>query len=294
MADEALIRSLLFVPGDSERKQLKSLESAADCLILDLEDSVMPQNKAAARGVLATFLASETARNTRIQLYVRVNALDTGLTAEDLAAVMQAHPDGIVLPKSRSADEVRELHRQLERLEAAHRRTKSPARILPIVTETAGSLFNLGGYKDCSPRLWGMMWGAEDLSADLGATRNRLEDGSLTPPFELARSLCLYACAHAGVVAVDAISPVIGDPQAIAREAAAARRDGFGAKAAIHPGQLAPINEQMSPSAEELAWAKAVIAAFADPKAAGATTLNGKMLDRPHLRLAQRMLGIKG
>ncbi len=284
------MRSLLFIPGDSEKKLAKGVTTAADCLILDLEDSVTPANKDAARRTAVSFLKT-AAENCGKQLFVRINALQSGMAIEDLVAVVPAHPDGIVLPKSRSGEDVAQLHHYLDALEIACHREKSPARILPIITEVTASLFALASYRNASARLWGVMWGAEDLATELGALENR-SDGQLRPPFELARSLCLYAAAHAGVVAVDTVSPVIADTAVLAQETAAAKRDGFTAKAAIHPLQVPIINEQMSPSTDELAWATRVIAAFDASGGAGAVSLDGKMLDRPHWNAARRLLGL--
>ena len=286
-----MIRSLLFVPGDSEKKLAKGLTTAADCLILDLEDSVVPANKEAARRMTSDFLGTAGVRDCGKLFFVRVNALQSGMAIADLAEVMRAHPDGIVLPKSRSGADIAQLHDYLDALETAYRRAKGPAKILAIVTELPASLFALSTYKDSSARLWGMMWGAEDLSVELGARQNRLE-GRLRPPFELARSLCLYAAAHAGVVAVDTVSPVINDASALREETVAAKGDGFTAKAAIHPLQVPIINEQLSPSSEEVTWARRVVAAF-ESSEAGAINLDGKMLDRPHWRVARRLLGLE-
>jgi citrate lyase subunit beta/citryl-CoA lyase len=284
------MRSLLFIPADSEKKLVKGLSTPADCLILDLEDSVTPANKDAARRIAVSFLETAAAEQCAKQLFVRINALQSGMAIEDLVTVLPAHPDGIVLPKCRSGEDVTQVHHYLDALEIAYRREKSPARILPIITEVAAALFALATYKNASDRLWGLMWGAEDLATELGALDNRA-DGQLRPPFELARSLCLYAAAHAGVVAVDTVSPTIADAQSLAKETVAAKRDGFTAKAAIHPLQVPVINEQLSPSSDEIAWATRVIAAFDASGGAGTISLDGKMLDRPHWKVARRILG---
>jgi citrate lyase subunit beta/citryl-CoA lyase len=283
------MRSLLFIPADSEKKLAKGLSTAADCLILDLEDSVTQPNKDAARRVAARFLNS--AANCGKQLFVRINALQSGMAIADLVAVLPAHPDGVVLPKSRSGEDVTQLDHYLDALEVAYRRDKAPARILPIITEVPASLFALATYRNATDRLWGVMWGAEDLATELGALENR-GGGELRPPFELARSVCLYAAAHAGVNAVDTVSPVIADTHLLAQETSAARRDGFTAKAAIHPLQVPVINEQLAPSSDELAWARRVIAAFDASGGAGTISLDGKMLDRPHWKVARRILGL--
>ncbi|TDN62338.1 CoA ester lyase [Paraburkholderia sp. BL10I2N1] len=281
-----MIRSFMFVPADSERKLEKSLASASDALIFDLEDSVATSRKAGARSCLHRFLLQHRGRIDK-HVYVRVNDLTSGMTVNDLAAVMQHRPDGIVLPKSISGEDVRCLSYYLDVFDAVNSRTGSPTRILPIVTETASSLFEFGSYKNASPRLMGLMWGAEDLSADIGA-RRRKSSGRWTGAIAHARSLCLIAAANAGVPAIDAISAEIADLRVVESEALEAKQDGFAAKAAIHPSQVLPINDVFTPSDEELRWAHRVISAFND--GSGVATLDGQMLDRPHMRLAERLL----
>ncbi|WP_414444383.1 HpcH/HpaI aldolase/citrate lyase family protein [Burkholderia sp. 22PA0106] len=281
-----MIRSLLFVPADSPRKLEKSLGSAADALIFDLEDAVAPGNKAEARACLAAFLA-ETRHAVGKRVFVRVNDLTTGLTLDDLAATMPFRPDGYVLPKSRGGDDVRTLALYLDAFEKACPGASGTTEIIAIATETATSVFGLNSYRNASPRLSGLMWGAEDLSADLGA-RTAHVDGQWLPAFELARSMCLFAAAHAGVTAIDTVPTEIRNADALRAESERARRDGFTAKAAIHPAQLTVINAAFSPSAEEQAWATRVLDAFQSGD--GVATLDGRMLDRPHLKLATRIL----
>jgi len=281
-----MIRSYMFVPADSLRKLEKSIEGDADALIFDLEDSVATNRKSEARSCLDGFLAQRRSEINQ-HVYVRVNDLSSGATLDDLAIVMRHGPDGIVLPKSTSADDVRQVGHYLGAFEAAYRLGGSPTRILPIVTETSSSLFRLDGYKDATPRLVALMWGAEDLAADIGALR-RKSDGRWTGAFAHARALCLLAAANAGVPAVDAISAEISDLQSVECETREAKQDGFSAKAAIHPAQLRPINEVFTPSEDELDWARRVIAAFDEGH--GVATMDGKMVDRPHLRLAQRLI----
>lgn len=281
-----MIRSFLFVPADSRRKLEKSLTSSADAVIFDLEDAVAPERKVDARSCLAEFLAEK--RNTiEKHVFVRLNDLTTGLTLDDLAATMPFRPDGYVLPKSRGGCDVRTLGLYLDAFEKAYPDESAATGIIAIATETATSVFGLNTYKDASPRLYGLMWGAEDLSADLGAATAHF-NGQWTPTFDLARSMCLFAAAHAGVVAIDAVLTEIHNAEALRAESDIARRDGFTAKAAIHPAQVAVINEAFSPSAEELAWATRVVAAFRSGD--GVATLDGRMLDRPHLEFATRIL----
>lgn len=283
------MRSWLFVPGDSERKFARASEGEADVLILDLEDSVLPANKQAARGTTRAMLEAPRGRQQR---WVRVNALDTGLTLGDLAAVMPARPDGIVLPKCAEAGQVRQLGHWLDAFEAAQGLEAAPTRILAIATETAASLFGLGSYAQAGPRLAALTWGAEDLSADIGGLANRA-DGAWLGVYRLARELCLAAAAAAGVPAIDTVHVDINDLDGLAADARTARRDGFAGKMIIHPSHVAATNAAFTPAPEELDWARRVVAAFADG-GAGATRMDGKMLDRPHLRLAERLLAQGG
>lgn len=284
------MRSFLFVPGDSERKFARAAEGAADALILDLEDSVAMAGKAAARQVTVGMLAAPRGRQQR---YVRVNALDTGLTLADLAAVMPARPDGIVLPKCADAGQVRQVSLWLDAFEVAAGAAPGGTRILAIATETAGSLFGLGSYAEAGPRLSGLMWGAEDLSASLGASANRL-DGRWLAPFRLARDLCLAGAAAAGVPAIDTVHVDIEDLAGLEADAREARRDGFAGKAVIHPKHVEVVNAVFTPAPEELDWARRVVTAFATAGDAGVLRMDGKMLDRPHLRLAERLLAAAG
>ena len=282
------MRSLLFVPADSERKLARSLESGADALILDLEDSVAAPNRPTARRLARQFLDAHGP--DRVRRYVRINPLDSGLALDDLAATVAGRPDGILLPKCRPED-VRTLDHYLSAFEAAAGAAVGQIRIIAIATETPQAVFALGGYGGVSPRLEAITWGAEDLSACLGGS-NRTEAGEYDGPYTLARSLCLLAAAAAEVVAIDTIYTDFRDPDGLNAEARAARRSGFTAKMAIHPAQITTINEAFSVSAAERAWAERVIAAFAAQPDAGTLALDGKMIDRPHLVLARRLLGL--
>lgn len=281
------MRSLLFVPGDDERKIAKGLASAADALILDLEDAVAQPRKAAARELCAATLAA----GARMKLFVRMNALDTPNALLDLAAVVKARPYGIMLPKCRNGDDARLVAHYLTALEARDGVPAGEIRILPIVTETGGSMFGLGGYESpANPRLCGMLWGGEDLAADVGATTNRDENGRYAAPYQLARSLCLFAATSASVIAVDAVYTNFRDSAGLRQESIEGLRAGFSAKAAIHPDQIAVINEAFTPSAADVEAARKVIAAFDATPGAGVVSVDGKMLDRPHYRTAQRVL----
>jgi citrate lyase subunit beta / citryl-CoA lyase len=289
MSLASAVRSWLFVPGDSAAKQQKAAASAADALILDLEDSVAPERLREARERVRDFLASRRPRSAQ-QLWVRVNALASGKLADDLAATMPGAPDGYVLPKVSCAREALEVADLLPSLEREHGCAPGATKLVVIATETAHSLLALSDYATtANARLAGLTWGAEDLSAALGATAYAA-DGSLTFTFELARSLCLIAAGAAGVPAVDGVCVDFRNTDALNREAARACRDGFLGKLAIHPAQVAPINAAFSPQPHEVARARAVVAAFAAAPEAGVLSLDGQMLDRPHLLRAQRIL----
>jgi citrate lyase subunit beta/citryl-CoA lyase len=284
------MRSLLFVPGDSSRKLEKALASGADVLLIDLEDSVDLSAKEEARRVTAAFLSEQQATSDRPRLFVRVNGLTTGLTDADLDGVMQAAPDGIVLPKTVGGADVAHLGAKLAVREAEFDLKDGATRILAIATENAAGVFALGTFAGASHRLMGMTWGGEDLSADLGAETNRDADGAYTDPYRLARSLTLLGGAAAGVDAVDSVFTNFRDMAGLEAECRTARRDGFVAKMAIHPAQVPVINEAFTPSQEAIDKAKAVIEAFKANPGAGVVGVNGEMLDRPHQLRAERLL----
>jgi citrate lyase subunit beta / citryl-CoA lyase len=282
------MRSMLFVPGDSPRKFEKASQGNASALIIDLEDSVVPDKKQEARGLTRTMLGGHRGGP---KLYVRVNALDTGMTLQDLAAVMPAAPDGIVLPKCRSGDDVRQLALWLDAFEAAAGTAAETTRIVVVATETAESVFGLGTYKDCSARLAGLMWGAEDLAASLGATENG-SAGIFHSPYRLARDMCLMGAAAAQVAAIDTVYTDIENLAGLELETRIARRDGFSAKALIHPKHVDIVNAAFEPTTAEREWAKKIVAAFAANPELGTLRLEGKMIDKPHLRAAMKTLGI--
>jgi citrate lyase subunit beta / citryl-CoA lyase len=287
------MRSLLFVPADSERKLDRSRQSGADALILDLEDSVVPGNRASARQRARAFLASSG--STGFRRYVRINPLASGVALDDLIAVVPERPDGVLLPKCLPED-VRTLDHYLSALEAASGLPPGAVQIIAIATETPAAMLALanhahGGYGDSSPRLKGITWGAEDLSAAIGG-QNRREDGIYDDVYRMARSLCLLVAAAAEAAPIDTIYTDFRDEEGLAAECAAARRSGFTAKMAIHPAQIPVINEAFSVTEEEHIWAHKVMAAFAANPDAGTLALDGKMVDRPHLTLARRLLGL--
>jgi len=284
------MRSMLFVPGDSVRKFESARKTAADCLILDLEDSVAPDQKAGARDIVVGMLKQNDGRQ---KLYVRVNALDTGLTLGDLAAIVPARPDGIVLPKCEGGADIDRLALYLDAFEAAAGIDNGHIRIVPVATETARAVFKLDTFAGCSKRLWGLMWGGEDLSAAIGATRNRT-NGLFRSPYLLARDLCLIASGAAGVVPVDTIYADIDNLDGLKAEAIAARTDGFLCKAIIHPKHVDIVNAAFTPSADELAHAQRIVDAFAQNPTAGVVRVDGRMVDKPHLRAAQKTLELAG
>lgn len=268
-------RSWLFVPADSEKKIAKACDSQADAIIFDLEDSVAPERKAVARDILKGL----GKRSRGPQWWVRINPLRTDEHRRDLKLIGIADVHGVVLPKAEGGGDV---------LELAHRTGNIP--IHAIVTETAASLFGLLTYRDPKSPLAAMSWGAEDLSAALGASSKYDEDGSLSFTYRMARSLCLAGAVAAGVQPVDGVFADFRDEAGLTAEARAAAREGFTGKLAIHPAQVAPINAAFSPSADELAHAREIIAAFEARPDAGVLSVRGKMVDRPHLVQARRVV----
>ncbi|ANO50863.1 HpcH/HpaI aldolase/citrate lyase family protein [Woeseia oceani] len=279
-------RSYLFVPGDSERKLAKARDSGADALIVDLEDSVAPNGRPAARRQAGEFLADRAVQ----ELWLRINPLDSEDALLDLRAAFPGAPHGIVLPKANGASDIARLDDLLNGFEAEHGLPMGQTKIMPLVTERPEALFRLHEYAGSSERLAAMSWGGEDLSAAVGATRNRDEHGNWLAPYELARSLCLFGAAAAGVDAVDTVFTNFRDVSGLASYAAAARRDGFSGMLAIHPAQVAAINAAFTPGKDEIQRAQRIVALFADSPDAGALGLDGEMLDRPHLLQAERLL----
>ncbi|MGX8013762.1 HpcH/HpaI aldolase/citrate lyase family protein [Mesorhizobium sp. ORM8.1] len=283
------MRSLLFVPGDSERKLEKGFGAGADVVIVDLEDSVAPANKVAARAAAASFISSQR-QKTPSAVYVRVNDLSTGLTDDDLAALVPAKPDGIMLPKSNRGQDVQQLAARLRVREAENGLPDGGIRILPIITETAAGVLAAASYAGASARLAGLTWGAEDLSAAIGARSARDESGRYTDVFRLARTMTILAASAAELAAIDTVFPEFRDMVAFEAECREAERDGFTGKMAIHPAQVPVINAAFTPSAEAVERSRAVVEAFAAAGNPGVVGIDGKMYDRPHLRLAERLL----
>jgi len=281
-----VIRSFLFVPGDSERKLEKAAAVGADALIVDLEDSVTAEARPAARELARDYIAGKD------KVWVRINPADGKDALSDLQAVMPSAPAGIVLPKPRSADDAMRLAMTLDELESTHGIAAGATKILPLCTERPRALFSLESYVGATPRLAGLSWGAEDLSAALGAKTNRDTDGNWLPPYELARSLCLLAAAAAEVPAFDTVFTDFRDTDGLARYATSAARDGFAGMLAIHPAQVETINDAFSPTVGEIERAERIVALFEDNPGAGVLGLEGEMIDRPHLVQARRIIAL--
>ncbi|WP_172449745.1 HpcH/HpaI aldolase/citrate lyase family protein [Porphyrobacter sp. HT-58-2] len=296
MSNPALpkMRSWLFAPGDSEKKMGKAIDGSADIALLDLEDSVAPEKKPSARQMVADTIA---ASDNRARLWVRINPVSTSDCIADLVAVIPAQPGGVFLPKAEGAADLTRLHHYLTALEAANGIPPGRTLIAALVTETAAAMFRTGDYAGDYPgreRLVAMSWGAEDLSSALGAREQRGPDGEYSHTYEMARSLCLIGASAAGVAAIETVQPEFRDLEALETRARRVRAQGFRGMLAIHPAQVDPINAAFTPSAAELAHARAVVQAFDDHPGAGVVALDGAMLDRPHLALAQRLLAEAG
>ena len=288
-ADDAktnVMRSFLFVPADSERKLQKAGDAGADALILDLEDSVAADARPEARILVREYLAGKD------NVWVRINPIDSADAAADLEGVMPSAPAGIVLPKPRSAAAAIELDERLSALESEHGIEPGTTRILVLCTEHPEALFTLHSYIGATDRLMGLTWGAEDLSAAVGAARNRDENGNWLPTYEMARSFCLLAAAAAEVAAIDTVFTDFKDTDGLRRYASNARRDGFSGMLAIHPAQVETINAAFQPTTEELQRAMRIVELFAANPGAGVIGLDGEMFDRPHLVQARRLLAM--
>jgi citrate lyase subunit beta/citryl-CoA lyase len=282
------LRSLLFVPGDSERKFAKARTAGADALILDLEDSVAPLQKVAAREIVSRLVEDEAPRDWAF--FVRINALETGLALDDLCAVVKPGLDALLIPKTNGAADVERVAHYLDALEAKSGMPQGSVKLAIVATETAKAMFALGSYVPAHPRLAGLTWGAEDLSAALGATDNKEADGAWTFPYAVARAQCLFAASAAEVAPIDTLFVDFRDTESLERDCRRSRRDGFTGRIAIHPDQVATINRCYAPSEAEIAHAEKIVAAFAANPGAGTLGVDGKMVDIPHLKAAQETL----
>jgi citrate lyase subunit beta/citryl-CoA lyase len=287
------IRSFLFIPGDSEKKLGKVEDCGADAVILDLEDAVAPVNKERARALVAEFLTARPRDRRSVQLWVRINPLDTDLALDDLAAVVAGGPDGLMLPKANGPQDVQQLSYYLDALEAQARQPAGSIKILPVATETAIAPFALAGYATARlSRLAGLTWGAEDLSAAIGASTNLDPAGGWALTYRMVRAQMLLAAHAAGVAAIETLYVDFRDDEGLSQSCSAARAEGFSGRIAIHPAQVAVINAAFSPSDHEIAFARRVVAAFEVEPAVGTVGIDGKMYDIPHLKQARQVLAL--
>ncbi|MCZ8018199.1 CoA ester lyase [Novosphingobium sp.] len=291
------MRSWLFVPGDSEKKLGKAAATGADVIIVDLEDSVAPANKPRARELAREWLGAHRHQvaERKFGRWVRINALDSRMWRDDLVAVLPGAPDGIMLPKSAGPESVQALGAELYELEQRSGLATGSVKILPLVSETAAAAISIPAYASAPlPRLAGLTWGGEDLSAAIGASRKYDKDGRWTDAFRLVRAQTLLTAHARGVIAIDTLHADFADTKGLKRIAEEARADGFTGMLAIHPAQVPVINEAFTPTEAELEEARAIVAAFAGSPDAGTLQIDRRMIDRPHLTLARRMLGIEG
>lgn len=282
------LRSLLFVPGDSERKLAKAETAGADVLILDLEDAVAPAMKDRAREIIGAIVRHRAARPWRA--FVRINDLASGLALADLSAIVRPGLDGVLLPKANGAEDLQSIARELDAIEAVNDMAPNSVKIAVVATETPRAMFNLSSYAPPHPRLVGLTWGAEDLAAAIGATDNKDADGAWTYPYQIARAQCLFAAAAAGVAPIETLYADFRDAAGLERNCRMARRDGFTGRIAIHPDQVPIINQAFTPSADEVALARRIVDAFDASPERGALGIDGKMYDIPHLKAARRTL----
>jgi len=278
---------MLFVPGDRPDRFAKAEASGADAVIFDLEDAVTPARRPRARVDVSNYLKMS---DRQVPLWVRINPIETNDALPDMAAIAFSRPDGIMLPKARSGEDVRRLDHWLEVLETAHGFDVGSIKVIPLITESASAVLNAASFAPAPARVLGLTWGAEDLAADLGSLGNKDATGEYEPPYVIASTMCLYAAAAAGAWPIDTVDTETKDMTAVERRARASRRAGYVAKLAIHPAQIPAIHAAFTPTAEEIDWAERVLAAFRDAGGQGAIQLDGKLLDRPHVRQAERIL----
>ena len=286
------MRSLLFVPGDSEKKILKATATDADCLILDLEDAVAFEKKTIARDIATAFLTGNPDRVKDI--YVRINPLDGPFYLEDCYSIIPACPTGIVIPKVNGVEDILKVVSMLEILEKEHGTPSENTKIIALTAETPESIFSLGDFRELIPRLQALTWGAEDLGASISSTSNLTDSKNWTAPFQLVRSLCLFAAHAAGVEAIDTVMADFKDTEHLATICKLAKRDGFTGKLCIHPSQVPIVNECFSPTQSEINDAETIINAFAENPESGALQIDGVLIDKPHLEKAQRVLQLAG
>lgn len=283
------MRSWMFVPGDSEKKLAKAGTCGADVVIVDLEDAVAPQAKQAARPLACEWLTVH--RRKLSQRWVRINAIDTPLWRDDLAAVMPGAPDGIMVPKAAGPEQLQILAAEIADLERRNGLDAGSTKLLPLVSETPAAALGIGAYAGASlPRLAGLTWGAEDLSAAIGASRKRDEAGRWTDTFRMVRAQVLLAAHARKVLPIDTLHADFRDISGLERAARESHADGFAGMLAIHPDQVPVINAAFTPGEEEIAEARRIVEAFSAAPGAGALAFDGRMLDQPHLEQARRLL----
>jgi citrate lyase subunit beta / citryl-CoA lyase len=283
------MRSMLFVPGDRPDRFEKAVASGADAVILDLEDAVTAASRPRARHDVADYLR---AGSRQVPLWVRVNPVGTDDVLPDLAIVAPARPDGVMLPKARHGEDLERLDHWLQVLEAEHEFPADSIKVIALVTESAQAMLNGATFKSPPARVIGYTWGAEDLAADVGAAANRTVDGEYEFLYRMGRAICLLMAAAAGVAAIDTIDVEFRDLEAVERRARSSRRDGFVGKLAIHPAQVTPIHAAFNPSPEEVEWARRVVEVLSNSPGSGAVAVDGRMIDRPHLKQAERILAV--
>ncbi|MGZ5923322.1 MAG: HpcH/HpaI aldolase/citrate lyase family protein [Rhizomicrobium sp.] len=281
-----ILRSLLFVPADSEKKLAKSKSSPADALILDLEDSVAPENRVKARGLARDFLKDAH----RQSIWVRINPVSSPDFVADMEAVVASAPAGLIVPKPDGPQDLLKLDAHLIALEAKAGLSQRSIKLLPVATETPTAVLSLQDYRNAPPRLAALSWGAEDLAAALGAATNRDDNGEFLFIHKMVRALVLIAAKAAGVDAIETLHADFRDMKGLERAARLAQREGFSGMLAIHPDQVELINAAFTPSAADIEHATKVVAAFAG--GAGVASLDGKMLDQPHLKQARHVLAL--
>ena len=284
-------RSMLFAPADSDRKMEKARGCGADLVILDLEDSVAAERKPLARDAARAFLGANTDRSKQ-ELWVRINPLSSEYALADLAGVLPGAPDGIMIPKPDSGADIATLDHYLTALETAFGIVPGHVKIIPVATETAKSIFTMGTYTGASPRMTLMTWGAEDISAVVGASSNRDEQGHYYPLYDLARTLCLAAAVAADAVPIDTVYTNFRNAAGLEEECLRVRRQGYQGKISIHPDQIEIINRCFTPTPDEVAFARKVIDAFAANPGLGTIGIDGKMIDMPHLKQCRKIMGI--
>ncbi|HEX3651315.1 MAG TPA: CoA ester lyase [Rhizomicrobium sp.] len=281
-----ILRSLLFVPADSEKKLAKARGSAADALILDLEDSVAAENRAKARAMVRELLTDKHSQS----IWVRINPLGSDDFIRDVEALVASQPAGFVVPKPDGPHVLNVIDAHILTRESLAELPAGGIKLLPVATETPAAVLSLGDYRSPPPRLAALTWGAEDLAAALGAAGNRDEHGEFLLTFKIARALCLMAAKAAGVDAIETLHANFRDTEGLARAARAAQREGFSGMLAIHPDQVETINAAFTPLQADVENARKVVDAF--ESGAGVASLEGRMLDQPHLKQAKHVLAL--